>query len=103
MLVMPKPQPGSRSSSRKVMGSGTSRDSLSSFQNRFEKPAKWWPVSADRTPGLMPTKSTWTPGASRSRNLLVIIRVMAQWLVKEEPDHYSYEQLAADRKTTWAG
>ena len=28
---------------------------------------------------------------------------MAQWLVKEEPDHYSYDQLVRDRKTTWAG
>ena len=28
---------------------------------------------------------------------------MAQWLVKEEPEHYSYEQLENDRKTVWAG
>ena len=28
---------------------------------------------------------------------------MAQWLVKEEPDHYGYEQLEKDRKTVWAG
>ena len=28
---------------------------------------------------------------------------MAQWLVKEEPDHYGYEQLERDRKTVWAG
>ena len=28
---------------------------------------------------------------------------MAQWLVKEEPEHYSYEQLEHDRKTVWAG
>jgi len=28
---------------------------------------------------------------------------MAQWLVKEEPDHYSYDQLEEDRKTVWAG
>ena len=28
---------------------------------------------------------------------------MAQWLVKEEPEHYSYDQLVADRKTMWAG
>ena len=28
---------------------------------------------------------------------------MAQWLVKEEPDHYGYAQLAADRQTTWSG
>jgi len=28
---------------------------------------------------------------------------MAQWLVKEEPEHYSYDQLEHDRKTAWAG
>lgn len=28
---------------------------------------------------------------------------MAQWLVKEEPDHYGYGQLERDRKTIWAG
>jgi predicted RNA-binding protein with PUA-like domain len=28
---------------------------------------------------------------------------MAQWLVKEEPEHYSYDRLEHDRKTVWAG
>ena len=28
---------------------------------------------------------------------------MAQWLVKEEPEHYSYEQLENDHQTIWAG
>jgi predicted RNA-binding protein with PUA-like domain len=28
---------------------------------------------------------------------------MAQWLVKEEPDHYGFDQLEKDRKTVWAG
>jgi predicted RNA-binding protein with PUA-like domain len=28
---------------------------------------------------------------------------MAQWLVKEEPEHYSYDQLVKDKKTVWAG
>lgn len=28
---------------------------------------------------------------------------MAQWLLKEEPDHYGYAQLEKDRKTTWSG
>ena len=54
----------------------------------------------------MPTNSTCTPGRIRSRsggNTLDIIRVMAQWLVKEEPDHYGYDQLERDRKTVWAG
>src|SRR5881409_1196294 len=68
-LVMPRPHSGSRSSSWYVMGSGTNRDSLRSFQNRFEYPAKWWPVIAERTPGLMPTKSTLSPGPTRSFSL----------------------------------
>ena len=28
---------------------------------------------------------------------------MAQWLLKEEPDHYGYGQLERDGKTVWAG
>jgi len=28
---------------------------------------------------------------------------MAQWLVKEEPDHYGYSQLERDSSTVWAG
>jgi predicted RNA-binding protein with PUA-like domain len=28
---------------------------------------------------------------------------MAQWLMKEEPEHYGYDQLERDRKTVWAG
>jgi predicted RNA-binding protein with PUA-like domain len=28
---------------------------------------------------------------------------MAQWLVKEEPEHYGFDQLVHDRKTVWAG
>ena len=28
---------------------------------------------------------------------------MAQWLVKEEPDQYGYDQLERDRTTVWAG
>lgn len=28
---------------------------------------------------------------------------MAQWLVKEEPEHYNYRQLEQDKKTVWAG
>src|SRR5574341_129613 len=57
-------------------------------------------------PGLMPTKRTRTPGRMRSRSggsAADIIRFMAHWLVKEEPDHYSYDQLDRDRKTVWAG
>jgi predicted RNA-binding protein with PUA-like domain len=32
-----------------------------------------------------------------------MIVVMAQWLVKEEPEHYGFDQLVRDRKTVWAG
>jgi predicted RNA-binding protein with PUA-like domain len=28
---------------------------------------------------------------------------MAQWLVKEEPEHYGFDQLERDRKTVWSG
>ena len=28
---------------------------------------------------------------------------MAQWLLKEEPEHYGYDALERDRKTVWAG
>src|SRR5687768_9149908 len=54
----------------------------------------------------MPTNSTRTSVRMRSRSggsTLDIIRAMAQWLVKEEPDHYGYDQLERDRKTVWAG
>jgi predicted RNA-binding protein with PUA-like domain len=32
-----------------------------------------------------------------------MIAIMAQWLVKEEPEHYNYDQLEKDKKTVWAG
>ena len=32
-----------------------------------------------------------------------MIRGMAQWLVKEEPDNYAYTQLERDGRTVWAG
>ena len=28
---------------------------------------------------------------------------MAQWLVKEEPEHYGFDQLERDGKTVWSG
>jgi predicted RNA-binding protein with PUA-like domain len=28
---------------------------------------------------------------------------MAQWLVKEEPEHYSFDALTRDGRTTWSG
>jgi predicted RNA-binding protein with PUA-like domain len=32
-----------------------------------------------------------------------MIRGMAQWLVKEEPENYAYDQLERDGRTVWAG
>jgi len=32
-----------------------------------------------------------------------MIALMAQWLVKEEPEHYGYDTLEKDGKTVWAG
>lgn len=32
-----------------------------------------------------------------------MIGSMARWLVKEEPDHYGYDQLERDGATVWAG
>src|SRR3954467_7491595 len=61
-FVIPNPNSPSLTSSSNVSGSGTSCDSASSFQKRFDGPAKWCPVSAERTPGLMPTNSTRSPG-----------------------------------------
>jgi predicted RNA-binding protein with PUA-like domain len=46
------------------------------------------------------------PGAARlleGEPVADKIRGMGQWLVKEEPEHYSYDQLERDRKTVWAG
>src|SRR5687767_3113068 len=53
----------------------------------------------------MPTNSTRTPGRIRSRSggSDGIIRGMANWLVKEEPEHYGYDALVRDGRTVWAG
>jgi predicted RNA-binding protein with PUA-like domain len=41
---------------------------------------------------------------SRSRGSFAsIIRGMASWLVKEEPDHYGYDALVRDGHTVWSG
>jgi predicted RNA-binding protein with PUA-like domain len=118
-LVTPSPHSGSRTSSTKLIGCGTRRDSYNSFQKRFDGPAKWCPVCADRTPGLIPTSSTRTPGWIRSVSLRLrqsglessgigILRiqqraVLMKWLFKEEPSHYSYDDLVRDGKTSWTG
>src|SRR5258708_37138803 len=38
------------------------------------------------------------PGAFHRRNT-----TMAYWLFKEEPDHYSYDDLERDKRTVWDG
>jgi predicted RNA-binding protein with PUA-like domain len=59
------------------------------------------------TPGLIPTSSSRTPGSIRS-----VSRRFAQaglesfamnWLFKEEPEHYSYDDLVRDGRTSWTG
>src|ERR671912_2615017 len=79
----------------------------------------------------MPTNSTFAPGAMRSssrsaaqsgRGRLVVVRGLRcslsfriqhhafrgtmftmNWLFKEEPTHYSYDDLVRDGKTSWTG
>src|SRR5262245_46856278 len=79
-------------------------------------------------PGLIPTNSTRTPGSSRSRSRLSsdggcfaltragaartrfrtrfdldCLAKMANWLFKEEPTHYSFDELVSDGATQWTG
>src|SRR5581483_243850 len=49
-------------------------------------------------PGLIPTNSTQTGGRTQSRRM----RGM-NWLFKEEPTHYSYDDFDKDGKTVWSG
>src|SRR5213592_3443083 len=49
----------------------------------------------------MPTSSTRTPGRIRSRSGC---RMSAMnWLFKEEPTHYSFDDFVKDGKTVWSG
>src|SRR5712672_3455207 len=58
-------------------------------------------MAADRRPGLMPTNSTRTGGRIASGNGCRM-RVM-NWLFKEEPTHYSFDDLVKDKKAVWSG
>src|SRR5512138_416119 len=52
----------------------------------------------------MPTKSTRTGGRTRSLSGGSVGRMAAMnWLFKEEPTHYSYDDFAKDKKTVWSG
>src|SRR5688572_15663759 len=83
------------------MGSGTRPASNNSFQNRLDGPAKWWPICAERIPGLMPTSSTSIGGLTRSLSGGKMARM--NWLFKEEPEHYSFDALAKDKSAVWSG
>src|SRR3954453_18981789 len=43
----------------------------------------------------MPTNRIRTPGLIRSRSM--------NWLFKEEPSNYSYDDFAKDKKAVWSG
>ena len=65
-LVMPIPAASSSSSSLGSSSRGVSPASCSSRQKSFRGLAKWCPTCAERSPGLMPTKTSRTPGPSTS-------------------------------------
>ena len=52
-------------------------------------------------PGLMPTKSTRTGRRMQSRSGGRMAAM--NWLFKEEPSHYSFDELVKDKKTVWSG
>src|SRR5215470_12739295 len=52
-------------------------------------------------PGLIPTNSTRTGGRTRSRSG-GRMRGM-NWLFKEEPTHYNFDELVKDKSTVWSG
>src|ERR671913_2243909 len=59
------------------------------------------------TPGLMPISITRTPGwrqsVSRRSAHSGLESLAMNWLFKEEPSNYSYDDLARDGKTSWTG
>src|SRR6478736_7930516 len=52
-------------------------------------------------PGLMPTNSTRTGGRMQSRSGGRMAAM--NWLFKEEPTHYNFDDLVKDKKTVWSG
>src|SRR4051812_40108906 len=64
MLAMPRPYAGSVPSSSGARRRGVSPAACSAAQKRLPWPAKLWPTAAERSPGLMPTKSIRRPGAT---------------------------------------
>src|SRR5690349_9838479 len=59
------------------------------------------------TPGLMPISSRRTPGwmqsVSRRSAQAGLESLGMNWLFKEEPENYSYDDLVRDGKTSWTG
>src|SRR5215470_8231653 len=52
-------------------------------------------------PGLMPTNSTPTGGRMQSSSGGRMAAM--NWLFKEEPTHYSFDDFTRDKKTVWSG
>src|SRR5437762_1980681 len=52
-------------------------------------------------PGLMPTKRTRT--GRRMQSCSGGRMAAMNWLFKEEPSHYSFDELVKDKKTVWSG
>ena len=59
-------------------------------------------AGAPNTSELQSQSACYTP-AARGPGQPRYDRRMAQWLVKEEPEHYGYDKLEKDGKTVWAG
>src|SRR4051794_29170132 len=63
---MPTPYASRSCDSRGCRRRGVRPDRCSAGQSRLAGLPKWWPIAADIRPGLMPTSSTRSPGATRS-------------------------------------
>src|SRR4051812_7985032 len=62
MFVTPMPYAGSSASSSGRSRRGVKPAACSVGQKRLPGRAKWWPTSAERSDGLMPTNTTRSPG-----------------------------------------
>ena len=69
-LVMPSPHAGSETV--RAERRGVKPGSCRAGQKRLPGRAKRWPTVAEKSPGLMPTNSTASPGATHIRNVVPI-------------------------------
>src|SRR5215467_1807644 len=77
-LVMPRPS-GSRSSCSSGRSTRLVKPAAySAGQNRFPGRAKWYPVAAEYSPGLIPENSTRSPGPATSGMVLSLAAVRSQ-------------------------